>query len=338
MIAGNQDMPTRELPSNLSGSSRYLRDPEERPNTFVRFLLARPQFTHLLERCFVDGTQIGGSLATIHHLVLGAWPVHPVSLRRGLRAWARRRFRGGGYDWKVEIADAPPRKFSFPKWKEPGVVLSVTAPSGAVMTACYNHYGSSGRAAVFFDGVKAGPDRPLRLLHEVAEAVDELDAMARAFILAGVMLPAARALASEDARFTFDHDDEQVSFQLPGRGTTVEILPPAAGCSCIVKVDGLVIGCVATGEELTALLEPHAEAAAGRYSWASAALVSLCALPALLLSGCAYHTTRSYSNTTGATPVIAAPAPVVYEHYRVIPRYPDYPPYRRDSLALYRID
>jgi len=324
MITGNHATPTRELPSHMSRASQYLRDPDERPNAFVRFLLARPRFAHLLERCFVDGTQIGGSLATIRHLVLGAWPVHPVSLRRGLKAWARRRFHGGGYDWKVEIADTPPRKFSFAKWKEPGVVLSVTAPSGAVMTACYNHYGSSGRAAVFFDGVKAGPDRPLRLLHEVAEAVDELDVMARAF-------------ASEEASFTFDPDEENVRFQLPGRGTTVEILPPAAGCSCVVKVDGVVVGCVATGEELAELLEPHAEAAAGRYSWMSVAVVSFCALPALLLSGCAYHTTRSYSNTTGATPVVAAPAPVVYEHYLVIPRYPYYPPFRLDSLAIYRI-
>ena len=338
MITRNHNVTAQERLSDMSSTYRYLRDPNERPNALVRFLMARPRLAHLCKRCFVDGTQIGDSLATFRHLVLGAWPVDPVSLRRGLRAWARRRFRGGGYDWTVDIVDKPPRNYSFAKWTYPGVALSVTAPSGAVMTACYNHIGSSGRAAVFLDGVKAGPDRPLRLLHEVAEAVDELDVMARAFILAGVMLPAARTLASADARFTFDSDDEHVRFQLPGRGAIVEILPPAAGCSCVVKVDGLVVGCVATGAELAELLELHTDAAAGHSSWVSVALVSLCALPALLLSGCAYHTTRSYSTATGATPVIAAPAPAVYEHYRVIPRYPDYPPYRRDSLALYRID
>jgi hypothetical protein len=60
----------------------------------------------------------------------------------------------------------------------------------------------------------------------------------------------------------------------------------------------------------------------------------------VLSSGCAYHTTRSYStnNGNGQTYVTPSGPPVDYGHYRVIPKYPDYPPYRRDSLALYRID
>jgi hypothetical protein len=61
----------------------------------------------------------------------------------------------------------------------------------------------------------------------------------------------------------------------------------------------------------------------------------------ILSSGCAIHTTRSYSTNNGNGQTYVTPSgypPVEYGHYRVIPRYPDYPPYRRDSLALYRID
>lgn len=310
-----------------------------RSNRFVDWLGRNARFSHLLHHCLVDGVPPGGSLATVRHLIVGMWPPSAESIHRALKVWARRRFRGGRYNWTVSIVAAPPGNLAFAGWKpEHGVAISVTSPEGAILSAWFSGTGGKGRVSVFLDSSAPAEVYDLQGACEAGETVAQLEAVARGFILSGVMLPAARGLAGKDTFFTMSAGGDHVRFVLRASGAKVEILPPVAGCTCVVKVDGAVVGEATTGAELTALLEPHASPprpawCAGLAAWTATAIL---AVP--FLGGCAYHTTRSYSNATGMTPVVAAPAPVVYDHYRVIPRYPDYPPYRRDSLALYRID
>ena len=158
----------------------------DNPGPVIRWLRDSKRVSYLLQRVIVDGTLSLNPFAWIPILFTGPRPLSAPGLRKALRSWSRRRFRGTGCETAVRIVENPPALLDDGSaGVREGVVVEARCLDGnriACFHAWYAADGSRGAYAVFDEGDTEIATIPLDPATDEGQVIGALDRAARAFV------------------------------------------------------------------------------------------------------------------------------------------------------------
>jgi hypothetical protein len=160
--------------------------PPREEGPLMRRLRQSARLQHLLRRVLIDGTLPLNPLTWLPVLLSGPRPPSGPGLRKAIRSWSRRRFRGAGCEIRVDEVHAPPPflEAGGPGTGE-GVALCLRCPDGhrvASLQAWLAADGSRGTYTIFDEGDPEIATHALEPFTDKGEAIGQLDRVAREFI------------------------------------------------------------------------------------------------------------------------------------------------------------
>jgi len=164
----------------------------DNPGPVIRWLRDSKRVSYLLQRIVVDGTLPLNPFVWIPILLTGPRPLSAPGLRKALRSWSRRRFRGTGCETAVRIVENPPALLDDGgAGMRKGVVVEARCIDGSRI-ACFHAWyaadGSRGAYAVFDEGDAEIATMPLDPVTDGGQVIGALDRAARAFVGDHVLL------------------------------------------------------------------------------------------------------------------------------------------------------
>ncbi|MBU3666168.1 MAG: hypothetical protein FGM15_09900 [Chthoniobacterales bacterium] len=155
-------------------------------NWLIRRLRRSVRFQYFLRRVVIDGTLPANPAAWLPVLFTGPRPPSGPGLRKAIRSWSRRRFRGVGCEMRVEEVDAPPPLLEpGGQGTRGGVAFSARCADGDRI-ACFLAWlaadGSRGTYAIFDEGADEITTRALEPFTDEGEIIGQLDRLAAGFV------------------------------------------------------------------------------------------------------------------------------------------------------------
>lgn len=158
----------------------------DNPGPLIRWLRNSKRVSYLLQRVIVDGTLPLNPFVWISILLTGPRPLSAPGLRKAVRSWSRRRFRGTGCETAVCIVENPPALLDDGSAGLcEGVVLEARCTDAFRVCCFYAWYaadGSRGAYTFFNEGDTEIATVALDPATDEGQVIGALDRAARAFV------------------------------------------------------------------------------------------------------------------------------------------------------------
>jgi hypothetical protein len=158
----------------------------DNPGPVIRRIRKSERLSYLFHRFAMDVTLPMNPFVWLSILFTGPRPPSGPGLRKAILSWSRRRLCGTGCEMRVEeVAAPPPLLEDGIRGTREGVALSVRCPD-VEPTACLQAWvaadGSRGTYTIFEEGQTEIATHALEPFTDVADAIIQLDCVAREFV------------------------------------------------------------------------------------------------------------------------------------------------------------
>ena len=158
----------------------------DNPGPVIRRIRKSGRLSYLFHRFAMDVTLPMNPFVWLSILFTGPRPPSGPGLRKAILSWSRRRLCGTGCEMRVEeVAAPPPFLEDGVRGTREGVALSVRCPD-VEPTACLQAWvaadGSRGTYTIFEEGQTEIATHALEPFTDVADAIIQLDCVAREFV------------------------------------------------------------------------------------------------------------------------------------------------------------